>query len=163
MEWIVFSFLAVWLIISAMGTIFFKNPVHSILSFLSVILATAGIFLHLKAELLAGLQLIIYAVAIVVFYVLVITTVPWERVKKFEGIYKRELILSLPMLFLSFLSISYLVLKGQFEHELNVATLNNVKDVGKSLFTQYLLPFEIASIILLVAMIGAIILGRKED
>ncbi len=163
MEWIIFSFLAVWLIASALGTVFLKNPVHVILSFLSVILATAGIFLHLKSELLAGLQLIIYAVAIVVFYVLVITTVPWERVKKFEGVYKKELILSVPILLVSFLSISYLVLRGKFEYNLNLATVNNVKDVGKSLFTQYLLPFEIASVILLVAMIGAIILGRKED
>ncbi len=163
MEWIVFGFLATWLIISAIGTVFLKNPVHVILSFLSVILATAGIFIHLGSELLAGLQLIIYAVAIVVFYVLVITTVPWERVKRFQGVYKRELILSIPILIISFVSISYLVLNGKFANSLNLVSQDNVKDVGKSLFTQYLLPFEVASVILLLAMIGAIILGRKED
>lgn len=158
-----FGFLATWLIISAIGTVFLKNPVHVILSFLSVILATAGIFIHLGSELLAGLQLIIYAVAIVVFYVLVITTVPWERVKRFQGVYKRELILSIPILIISFVSISYLVLNGKFANSLNLVSQDNVKDVGKSLFTQYLLPFEVASVILLLAMIGAIILGRKED
>ncbi len=163
MEWLIFAFLSLWLILSAFGAVFLKNPVHAILSFLSVILATAGIFIHLGAELLAGLQLIIYAVAIIVFYVLVITTVPWEKVKRFEGVYKRELLISIPPLLVSFAVVSYLILKGKFAQSLNALTGNNVRDVGKSLFTQYLLPFEVASVILLIAMIGAIILGRKED
>lgn len=162
-EWLIVIFLSVWLVVSAFGTVFLKNPVHAILSFLSVILSSAGIFIHLGAELLAGLQLIIYAVAIVVFYVLVITTVPWEKVKRFEGIYKKELFLSLPFVIFSFFALAYLISKGKFAQSLNVATDNNVKDVGKALFTQYLLPFEVASVILLIAMIGAIVLGRKED
>ncbi|WP_448587671.1 NADH-quinone oxidoreductase subunit J family protein [Thermocrinis sp.] len=163
MEWLIFSFLTLWLLISVFGTLFLKNPVHVILAFLSVILAVAGMFLHLGAELLAGLQLVIYAVAIIVFYVLVITTIPWEKVKRFEGIYKREALISLPFLLISFGAISYMVLNGSFYTSKGVPTENNIISVGKSLFTNYLFPFEVASVILLVAMIGAIILGRKED
>ncbi|MEZ0361674.1 MAG: NADH-quinone oxidoreductase subunit J [Hydrogenobacter sp.] len=163
MEWVVIAFLSVWLVISAFATIFMKNPVHVILSFLSVILAMAGIFLHMGAELLAGLQLIIYAVAIVVFYVLVITVIPWEKVKKFEGIYKQELLLGLPFFMISFALMSYMILKGKFAEPANVISGNNVRDVGKLLFTSYLFPFEVASVILLIAMIGAILLGRKEE
>jgi len=158
-----FGFLAVWLLASVFGTLFLKNPVHVILAFLSVILAIAGMFLHLGAELLAGLQLIIYAVAIIVFYVLVITTIPWEKVKKFEGIYKREALIAIPFLLVSFGAISYMILKGNFYISQKVPTENNIVSVGKSLFTTYLFPFEVASVILLTAMIGAIILGRKEE
>ncbi len=163
MEWLIFAFLTLWLVLSAFGTVFMKNPVHVILSFLSAILAMAGVFLHLGANLVAGLQLIIYAVAIVVFYVLVITAVPWEKIKRFEGIYKQELIWSLPFLLVSFGVMSYMILRGKFSAPLNLTTGDNVKDVGKSLFTSYLFPFEVASVVLLVAMIGAILLGRKEE
>jgi len=162
-EWLIFGFLAVWLLASVFGTLFLKNPVHVILAFLSVILAVAGMFLHLGAELLAGLQLIIYAVAIIVFYVLVITTIPWEKIKKFEGIYKKEALIAFPFFVFSFGAISYMVLRGNFQTSQKVPTEDNIVSVGKTLFTNYLFPFEVASVILLTAMIGAIILGRKEE
>ncbi|NPA40805.1 MAG: hydroxyacid dehydrogenase [Aquificae bacterium] len=162
MEWIVFGALALWLLVSVLGAILVKSPVHSILFFLSSVLAMAGLFLSLGAELLAGLQLIIYAVAIVVFYVLVITTIPWEKVKRFEGVYKRELAFGLPVLIVVFLLMGYMVLKGDLAEPVGVVE-DNVREVGKTLFTSYLFPFEVASVILLVAMIGAILLGRKEE
>ncbi len=162
MEWIVFGSLALWLLVSVLGAILVKSPVHSILFFLSSVLAMAGLFLSLGAELLAGLQLIIYAVAIVVFYVLVITTIPWEKVKRFEGVYKKELAFGLPVLIVVFLLMGYMILKGDLAEPVGVVE-DNVREVGKTLFTSYLFPFEVASVILLVAMIGAILLGRKEE
>ncbi|SHK58262.1 NADH-quinone oxidoreductase subunit J family protein [Thermocrinis minervae] len=161
MEWLIFGFLSLWAVLSGLGVVFLRNPVHAILSFLSLVLALSGMFLHLKAELLAGLQLIIYAVAIVVFYVLIITAVPWEKVKKFEGIYKKELLASLPFITVAFLAISYLVLKG-FTVQKIQEPQSDIKAIGKLLFTQYLFPLEISAVILLVAMIGAILIGRKE-
>jgi len=161
-EWIVFGILSFWLVVSVLGAILVKNPVHSILFFLSSVLAMAGVFLSLKAELLAGLQLIIYAVAIVVFYVLVITTIPWEKVKRFEGVYKKELAFGFPIVLIVFLLMGYMVLKGKLAEPAGVVE-NNVREVGKNLFTSYLFPFEVASVILLVAMIGAILFGRKEE
>lgn len=162
MEWIVFGILAFWLLASVLGAVLVKNPVHSILFFLSSVLAMAGIFLSLGAELLAGLQIIIYAVAIVVFYVLVITTIPWEKVKRFEGVYKKELLFGLPVVLIVFLAMGYMILKGNLAEPVG-AVEDNVREVGKQLFTSYLFPFEVASVILLVAMIGAILLGRKEE
>ncbi len=162
MEWLIFAILGTWLIVSALGVVFVKNPVHSILFFLSSLLAMAGIFVSLGAELLAGIQLIIYAVAIVVFYVLVITTIPWEKVKRFEGFYGKELIISAPALVILFILMAYMVLKGKFATPVGVIK-DNVREVGKALFTSYLFPFEVASVILLVAMVGAILLGRREE
>ena len=162
MEWLIFGFLGLWLLGSVLGAILVKNPVHSILFFLSAVLATAGLFLSLRAELLAGLQIIIYAVAIVVFYVLVITTIPWEKVKRFEGIYKRELAFGLPLVLAIFGLIAYAIYRGSL-YQPSVVKADSVRDLGKNLFTSYLFPFEVASVILLVAMIGAILLGRKEE
>lgn len=162
MEWLILGVLGFWLLVSVIGAILVKNPVHSILFFLSSVLAMAGLFLSLGAELLAGLQLIIYAVAIVVFYVLVITTIPWEKVKKFEGVYKRELIVGVPIVVFVFCLTGYMVLKGRLAQPAGVVE-DNVREVGRNLFTSYLFPFEVASVILLVAMIGAILLGRKEE
>jgi NADH-quinone oxidoreductase subunit J len=161
-EWLIFGFLAFWLLASAIGAVVVRNPVHSILFFLSSVLAVAGLFLSLGAELLAGLQLIIYAVAIVVFYVLVITTIPWEKVKRFEGVYRRELLLGLPVLVVVFGLIALAVIKGNLAEPVG-AVKDNVREIGRTLFTSYLFPFEVASVILLVAMIGAILLGRKEE
>lgn len=164
MELIVFIFLSVWLVLSVIGAIIVKNPVHSILFFLSSVLATAGIFFSLGAELIAGLQLIIYAVAIVVFYVLVITTIPWEKIKRFEGIYLGEFLLGLPFIILSVIFVTMLVNKYDISSlPVKVDITDNVTKVGKTLFTYYLFPFEVASVILLIAMIGAILLGRKEE
>ncbi|GAB6066579.1 NADH-quinone oxidoreductase subunit J [Aquifex pyrophilus] len=162
MEWIIFSVLGAWLIVSALGVVFVKSPIHVILFFLSSLLAMAGLFLSLGAELLAGLQLIIYAVAIVVFYVLVITTIPWEKIKRFEGFYKAELLTASPILLVLFVVMSYMVIKGKLAQPVGVVK-DNVKEIGKTLFTSYLFPFEVASVILLVAMIGAILLGRREE
>ena len=162
MEWLIFAVLGTWLIVSALGVVFVKNPVHSILFFLSSLLAMAGIFISLGAELLAGIQLIIYAVAIVVFYVLVITTIPWEKVKRFEGFYGKELIIAAPSLVILFILMAYMVIKGKFATPVGVIK-DNVREVGKALFTSYLFPFEVASVILLVAMVGAILLGRREE
>ncbi|MDQ7082954.1 MAG: NADH-quinone oxidoreductase subunit J [Aquificota bacterium] len=162
MEWIVFGVLGFWLVTSVIGAVLVKNPVHSILFFLSSVLAMAGVFLSLGAELLAGLQLIIYAVAIVVFYVLVITTIPWEKVKRFEGVYKKELVVGVPVVAIVFCLIGYMVLKEELAQPVGVVE-DNVREVGRNLFTSYLFPFEVASVILLVAMIGAILLGRKEE
>ncbi|EDP76504.1 NADH dehydrogenase I chain J [Hydrogenivirga sp. 128-5-R1-1] len=154
--------LGFWLLASVLGAVLVKSPVHSILFFLSAVLAMAGIFLSLGAELLAGLQLIIYAVAIVVFYVLVITTIPWEKVKRFEGVYRREFLMGLPVVLVVFALMGYMVLKGKLAQP-SEAVQDNVRELGKTLFTSYLFPFEVASVILLVAMIGAILLGRKEE
>jgi len=161
-DWLIFGVLSLWLLISVGGAVLVKNPIHSILFFLSAVLATAGLFLALGAELLAGLQIIIYAVAIVVFYVLVITTIPWEKVKRFEGVYKKELIFGVPLLLLVFAMIAYGIYRGKL-HDPAIMKADSVRDLGKTLFTSYLFPFEVASVILLVAMIGAILLGRKEE
>ncbi len=149
-------------IISALGAILVKSPIHVMVWFLGFILSVAASFFALKADLLAGLQLVIYAVAIVVFYVLVITTIPWEKIKMFEGFYKKEFIGALPALFLVIGSAIYLIFNARLSNIKEVLPKDNVSALGTVLFTKYIVPFELASFILLIAMIGAIIFGKEK-
>ncbi len=158
-----FSALAV---ISAFGVVFFKNIIYSVLSLISTLIMISGLFFSMGAELIGALQILIYAVAIVVFYVLVISTVPQY---KGEAVDPKYMLLSLPVGFLLFLELAYVSIYGAWTSNTGIFTpevlneIGNVKAVSTILFSKYLFPFEVASLILLVAMIGAIVLGRKEQ
>ncbi|MCX7738872.1 MAG: NADH-quinone oxidoreductase subunit J [Hydrogenothermaceae bacterium] len=152
-------------VLSALGVVFFRNIIYAVLSLISTLIAISGLFFNLGAELIGALQILIYAVAIVVFYVLVISTVP-----KYEGeaIDLKYSLLSTPFAFILFMELAYVSVYGLWVSGTGVfgpAMLNqvsNVKAVATMLFTKYLFPFEVASVILLVAMIGAIVLGKKD-
>ena len=158
-----FSTLAV---LSAIGVVFFKNIIYSVLSLISTLIMISGLFFTLGAELVGALQILIYAVAIVVFYVLVISTVPEYKGKAVDPKY---MLLSLPVGFLLFLELAYVSVYGAWASNTGIFKpevlneIGNVKAVSTILFAKFLFPFEVASLILLVAMIGAIILGRKEQ
>ncbi len=158
-----FSALAV---ISAFGVVFAKNIVYNILSLIAALIAVSGLFFNLGAELLGALQILIYAVAIVVFYVLVISTVPEY---KGQSVDPKYMLISIPTGFAIFLELSYVSIYGAWASSTGIFTpevmqdVGNIKAVSSMLFTKYLFPFEVASLILLVAMIGAILLGRKEQ
>jgi len=158
-----FSTLAV---ISAFGVIFFRNLVYTVLSLISTLIMVSGLFFTMGAELVGALQILIYAVAIVVFYVLVISTVPQF---KGQAIDPKYMLLSIPVGFLIFLELAYVSIYGAWKSNTGIfssETINeigNAKAVGTMLFTKYLFPFEVASLILLVAMIGAIVIGRKQQ
>ncbi|EDP73750.1 NADH-quinone oxidoreductase subunit J [Hydrogenivirga sp. 128-5-R1-1] len=159
----IFSSLAV---LSAIGTIFFRNMVYTVLSLISTLIMVSGLFFTMGAELVGAIQLLIYAVAIVVFYVLVISTVPEFKGKAVDPKY---MLLSIPVGFLIFLELAYVSIYGAWKSNTGIFStevidkIGNAKAVGTMLFTKYLFPFEVASLILLVAMIGAIIIGRKEE
>jgi NADH-quinone oxidoreductase subunit J len=157
-----FSILAV---LSAIGVVFLRNIVYAVLSLISTLVMVSGLFFTMGAELIGALQIIIYAVAIVVFYVLVISTVPEFKGQTIDPNY---MLLSLPVGFLIFIELAYVSIYGVWKSNTGMFTpeivneLGNVKAVASMLFTKYLFPFEVASVILLVAMIGAIIIGRKD-
>ena len=158
-----FSALAV---LSALGAIFFRNLVYTVLSLISTLIMVSGLFFTMGAELVGALQILIYAVAIVVFYVLVISTVPQF---KGQAVDPKYMLLSIPVGFLVFLELAYVSVYGVWKSNTGIFTsevvkeIGNAKAVGTMLFTKYLFPFEVASLILLVAMIGAIIIGKKQE
>lgn len=157
-------------ILSAIFVVTRKNTVHSAMFLAATLLAVAGIFLTLRAEFLAGVQVIVYVGGILVLMVFVIMLVSVERVL-FERKYNRQWGLALFTAAVLILQFGWALFQGRDSFVLPpqvgggpaAAALGNTETVGTALYTQYLLPFEIASILLLVAMIGAVVLAKKKQ
>ncbi len=167
-RFLIFLLFSAWAIISAIGVVTFTNPIYVILWLLSSLIAVAGIFFVAGAELVGALQLLIYAVAIAVFYVFVLTAVPWEKAVKKESHYRTEGVISLPLILLLYLEMAVVFLlgvvaspEGKFREA--IARIGNAEVVGSVLFTKYFFAFEVVSLVLLIGMIGAVLIGRKES
>jgi len=166
MEQVAFYILAFLAIVSALFMITRINPVHSALWMLLTFFSVAGIFVQLDAEFIAAIQVLVYAGAILVLYLFVVMLLN----PKSHGFIKIpfryalgtvvSFIIVIQVLF-AVKTSNILGQKGDITDQL-IAQHGNVKLFGKVLFTEYLVPFEIASILLLVAMIGAIVLVKKE-
>jgi NADH-quinone oxidoreductase subunit J len=159
----VFYFLALVSIISALMVVFSRNPIHSVLYLVVCFFSIAGHYLILNAQFLAAVHIIVYAGAIMVLFLFVIMllnlnheTEPNKKVwLKFAGIISAGMLL--------------LVLVGVLKETEAIHTTNTfdsgvglVKNIGTVLFGEFMLPFEISSMLFLSAMVGAVMLGKKE-
>ncbi|GAB6066681.1 NADH-quinone oxidoreductase subunit J [Aquifex pyrophilus] len=163
----VFIFFSVLAIASGIGIVTLRNPVYVVVALLSSLIAVAGIFFTAGAELVGALQLLIYAVAIAVFYIIVISAVPWQKAKTGESHYRFEGLISLPivlLLYLEMIVVFLLGVKASPEGEIAkfIEKLGNAEVIGAILFSKYFLAFEVVSLVLLIGMIGAVLIGRKE-
>jgi NADH-quinone oxidoreductase subunit J len=144
-----------------------KNPVHSVLWMLVLFIHIAGLYLFLNAEFLAAIQIIVYAGAILVLFLFVIMLLNLkkeETVKKYQA--QWPVGAGIGVILLVFLisivgKITVLPALGKYSIDA-VQAEGHIMIIGKVLYTKYLLPFEIASIILLVAIIGAVVLAKKR-
>ncbi len=161
MELVLFVTAAVGALAGAVGVIASRPPVRSALSLLLVLGCLAVLYLLLAAQFIAALQVIIYAGAIVVLFVFVIMLLHArtgeERVEKLRGQRTAAVLLAA-----GFLGIVLAVLRGGPGAASSTPPdgFGTAQAVGASLFTAYVLPFELASIILLVGIMAAVVLGR---
>ncbi|RUM29768.1 MAG: hydroxyacid dehydrogenase [Aquifex sp.] len=165
---IIFGFFSLMAILSGIGIITLKNPVYVVVALLSSLIAVAGIFFTAGAELVGALQLLIYAVAIAIFYIIVISAVPWQKAKKSETHHRFEGLISLPVVLLLYIEMIVVFLLGvkaspKGEIAKFIEKIGNAEVVGAILFSKYFLAFEVVSLVLLVGMIGAVLIGRKES
>jgi NADH-quinone oxidoreductase subunit J len=163
MEQLLFYLLALGAVISGVLVVIKKNPVINALFLIGVMLCLAGIYLLLGAQFMAAIQLIVYAGAIMVLFLFVIMLLNLDQ--EISGIVKGNqkaigFILSalLFALLLSVLGVNQL--PGRGLHPID--EISNTESLARVLFTYFLLPFEITSVILLIAIIGAIVLGKKK-
>jgi len=162
LELVVFYVFAVTAVVSAILVITRQNAVHSAMFLAGTLLSVAGIFLSLRAEFLAGVQVIVYVGGILVLFVFVIMLVPTDRAL-FERRYNRQGKVALLTVAILIAELGYGLYTGadSFEPRPELVVEGNSQWVGTVLYQKYLLPFEIASILLLVAIIGAVILSKK--
>lgn len=169
MESILFYILAGILVGFAILTVTAHNPVRSAVYLISALLATAGLFFLLEAEFLGAVQILVYVGGIMVLFLFVIILVnvrEMEAQRRASRQWKTAVVLGVV------LSCEFIifVVRGAdiFSAEAMNSSLvvetqtHNTESVGRLLYSTYLLPFEIASILLLVAMVGAVVLTMKE-
>jgi NADH-quinone oxidoreductase subunit J len=164
MDVILFLVFAIIAVVCAINVVVQTHPISSALSLVGVMGSLAVLYLLLGAEFIAAAQLIVYAGAIMVLFIFVIMLLNAGAEAK-QG---RSLIASVlggPLLIALLLLVSYFVQRwypdspmvkfGDFQGGTALA-------IGRALFTTYLLPFEITSLLVLIAIIGAVVLARKE-
>lgn len=151
-------------LVSAIMVITRKNPVHSAISLVFTLLSLAGLYLMLYAPFVAGAQIIVYAGGIMVLFLFVIMLVNLERNLKEEQFNKQWVVGILATASLAVL-VGYVYVKGQSVFPERVAQLPeqlNVQHMAVGLYQNYMLPFEIASLLLLVAIVGAVVMAKKR-
>jgi NADH-quinone oxidoreductase subunit J len=167
LELVLFYIFATITIVSAILVVTRRNVVHSAAFLGATLFAVAGIFLTLRAEFLAGVQVIVYVGGILVLFVFVIMLIAVER-SVVERQYNRQWLLALVTSGILIAELAYVVIQGRDSFVLPAAVppaaevMGNSERVGTALYTTFLLPFEIASILLLVAIVGAVVLSKKR-
>jgi NADH-quinone oxidoreductase subunit J len=168
LETILFVILAVFTVGTAALVIVQRNPVTSAIFLILTFFSLAGIYLLLHAEFIAAVQVIVYAGAIMVLFLFVIMLLNLEKEKRLVARHRLMkgvgIFLGLTLLFQVGVVFHRVLLEGtpgKFPPE-KVAALGNTQVVAQLLFTDFLLPFEITSVLLLVAIIGAIVLAKRE-
>ncbi|MBI5740946.1 MAG: NADH-quinone oxidoreductase subunit J [Nitrospirae bacterium] len=162
-----FSYFAGAIVALSLLVVTRKNPVHSVLWMLLLFVHIASLYLFLNAEFLAAIQIIIYAGAILVLFLFVIMLLNLrkeETEKRFQGQWPFGLAIGVVLAVFVVLivgKIGVLPELGQYSVEA-VKSEGHIMTVGKVLYTEFLLPFEIASVILLVAIVGAVVLAKRS-
>jgi NADH-quinone oxidoreductase subunit J len=160
-EEVIFWVVAAVTVIGALGVVGSRNVVHSALFLILSLIAVAGIFVLLASEFLAVVQILVYggAVTILILFAMMLTRVrdlPQQMTGKQAPI---AAVFSLTFAITSIVAIATTDFPGETD-KINVIDVNTI---GNKLFTTYAAPFEIASLVLMVALIGAIILARGEE
>ena len=161
---ICFSVLSLVVIIGALGVILLENIVYSAFLLGGVFMSVAGIYLLLNASFVAAAQVLVYVGAVNVLIIFAIMLVnKKEDLRPIENIKSRKIISTsicltlLSLLFRVDLSNTW----GLAEPSASIGEESTIR-IGEHLFSDYLLPFEVASVLLLMAMIGAIVLARRD-
>ena len=157
-----------------------KNAVHSALWLVLVFFQLAVMYVMLGAEFLAALQVLVYTGAIVVLFLFVIMLLGLREGPQLGGIHRAQMVAAWPVGLILALELVTVILFSRQPEQARIGDVignteviwsneqvleagGNIQALGVTLYTQFLLPFELASLILLLAIIGAIVLARRED
>ena len=162
---IIFWFLSALALLSAIMVLVSKNPVHSVLWLIVTFFAVSGHYILLNAQFLAIVNIIVYAGAVMVLFLFVIMLMNLEAAiepkrsiwMKFAGVISGGLLLAV---LLSVIRTS-IDLNGK-NALLTTGDVGLINNLGKVLFTHYAVPFEISSVLFLSAMVGAVVIGKKN-
>ena len=165
LDTVFFYLFAVIILGGGLLTITRRNAVHSAIFLIGTLLGIAGLYLHLQAEFLAGVQVILYVGGIMVLFLFVIMLVNLDQAAR-ERQFNRQWWLALLAAVALLAELGYGLYRGPaafaFREAAPGAVQPNTQAIGSALYQTYMLPFEIASIMLLVAMVGAVVMAKKR-
>ena len=168
-QWLVFLGIGIVCIFASIMVVSNKNPVHCALWMVLTFLATAGLYVMLHSQFIAIVQVIVYAGAIMmlILFVVMLLDLEVELRSRLKFLYSKAIgaLFAVLLMLGIFYAVTTRVLKGNvgsFTPE-KMSAVGNVKAVGKVLFTEYLFPFEVASILLVVGIVGAVIMSKRRE
>ena len=160
---ILFCILSAITLVTAFLTIYSKNPIHSAIYLVISFFSIAGHYLLFNAQFLAVVHIIVYSGAIMVLFLF---TIMLMNLNKEDEVHKPRFTrfgaVSLICLMCVVLISIFVNSKPIVEYESSDADFQSIKVLGKVLLNEFMVPFEFASVLLLVAMIGAVLLSKKE-
>jgi len=161
-----FLYCAVVIVGTGLLAITMRNPVHSVLMVLVLFFHMAGLYLILNAEFLAAVQIIVYAGAILVLYLFVVFLVSIKEELRMDRFVPsawlgRIIAAGIAVSLISMLPAFKLGPKGNWPQE-RVIEVTHTKALGIEMYSSYILPFEIAGLILLIAVIGGLVLAKHD-
>ncbi|MTI79880.1 MAG: NADH-quinone oxidoreductase subunit J [Firmicutes bacterium] len=157
-----FWLLALTILGAALLVVMSKNIVHSVLWLIVVFLGIAGVFLMLGAKFLAAIQILVYAGAVCIMVVFGVMLTQREDMSK-SNIFNKRMLTAAPVVGLLLVVSGTLAFKSVDKAPVNGGSVptNTVEAIGELLLSKYVVPFEVAAILLLVALIGAVFLSME--
>lgn len=156
-----FFYFAAIIMTTSILVVALRNPVYSALALLIMFFHVAGLYVTLHAEFLAAVQVIVYAGAILVLYLFVVMLLNVRREDRYHAQLPVAVLLGV-MLLTELVMLALQRDWGRSPPAAPGSEVGNTEMIGEVLYSTYLFPFEVASLILLVAMIGAIILAKRD-
>ena len=159
---ILFWFLTALAVFGAIGVVANKNPIYSVLCLIIVFFAISGHYVLMNAQFLAIVNIIVYAGAIMVLFLFVIMLMNLNReTEPLKNVYMKlaGVIAGLMLMIVFVAALSHSDTQTVIRADTSVGLTENL---GKTLFSKYVVPFEISSVLFLSAMIGGILIGKKD-
>ncbi len=161
-ELAVFFVLAAVAVVGAVSLILLRHPIHSALSLIVVMVALAGLYLLLGAEFIAAVQIIVYAGAIMVLFVFVIMLLN-AGVEERTNLSRMARYVGLPLGIFLLLELAYWVARASAPLRPAGVAPSSTRKLAMMLFQGYVFPFELTSILILIAILGALVLAKRES
>jgi NADH-quinone oxidoreductase subunit J len=168
-EAVIFFVCAAAVVSGALGVVLARNPVHSALWLLLTLVSVAVLYLQLEAQLVAAIQIVVYASAIVVLFLFVITLLGVDRHESLHDPRRFQLPTAIVLGALLFIGIvavadNHWVTGGTSARGAldTVARNGNVKTLATSLFTDFVWAFEMTAVLLVIAVVGGVVLARRS-
>lgn len=162
-EQLVFFFFAGLAVAGALNLILQRHPIHSALSLILVMVSLAVLYLLLGAEFLAAIQIIVYAGAIMVLFVFVIMVLNAGEEER-TSMSRMARYVGLPLATVFVVEMAWLLYIGWPDKRLVAADIfvGTAEKLGLALFRDFLLPFELTGVLILIALLGAVVLAKKD-